>query len=243
MTLVQLNIFNEREIINPQPSNSYENFVKKFERKKTTDDCYTPPRVYDAVLQYVENYILNPAGDSIKNYKVLRPFKPGGDYLKENYDDKTCVIDNPPFSLYSKIVRNYLNMKVKFFIFAPALTLFVVNSECQYVITNRNIRYENGAIVRTSFATNLLPLNYKIILSGRLSGMIKEAQNFNNKKNALVMPAGYLSSAQLLKFVPGDGADIPLTGSEEFLTKVNKTKIFGSAMRLSDEDLKKIGGV
>lgn len=54
------------------------------------------------------------------------------------------------------------------------------------------------------------------------------------------MPAGYLSSAQLLKFVPGDGADIPLTGSEEFLTKVNKRKIFGSAMRLSEEDLKKI---
>ena len=73
--------------------------------------------------------------------------------------------------------------------------------------------------------------------------MIKETQNFNNKKNALVMPRGYLSSAQLLKYVPGDGADIPLTGSEEFLTKVNKTKIFGSAMRLSNEDLKKIGGV
>lgn len=243
MTLVQLNIFNEREIITPQSSNSYDNFVKKFERKKTTDDCYTPPRVYDAVLQYVENYILNPDGDSVKNYNVLRPFKPGGDYLKENYDYKTLVIDNPPFSLYSKIVRNYLNMKVKFFLFAPALTLFVVNSECQYVITNSNLRYENGAIVRTSFATNLLPLNFKIILSGRLSGMIKEAQNFNNKKNALVMPRGYLSSAQLLKFVPGDGADIRLTGSEEFLTKVNKRKIFGSAMRLSDEDLKKIGGV
>lgn len=243
MTLVQLNIFNEREIITPKSSNSYDNFVKKFERKKTTDDCYTPPRVYDAVLQYVENYILNPDGDSVKNYNVLRPFKPGGDYLKENYDDKTLVIDNPPFSLYSKIVRNYLNMKVKFFLFAPALTLFVVNSECQYVITNSNIRYENGAIVRTSFATNLLPLNFKIILSGALSGMIKEAQNFNKEKNTLVMPRGFLSSAQLLKFVPGDGADIPLTGSEDFLTKVNKTKIFGSAMRLSDEDLKKIGGV
>lgn len=186
MTLVQLNIFNEREIITPQSSNSYENFVKKFERKKTTDDCYTPPRVYDAVLQYVENYILNPTGDSVKNYNVLRPFKPAGDYLKENYDDKTLVIDNPPFSLYSKIVRNYLNMKVKFFLFAPALTLFVVNSECQYVITNSNIRYENGAIVRTSFATNLLPLNCKIFLSGRLSAMIKEAQNFKNKKKTLL---------------------------------------------------------
>lgn len=54
------------------------------------------------------------------------------------------------------------------------------------------------------------------------------------------MPRGYLSSAQLLKLVPGDGADIPLTGSQDFLTKVNKTKIFGSAMKLSEEDLKKL---
>ena len=40
--LIQLNIFNEREIIKPQPSKSllYEDFVKKFESKKTTDDCY-----------------------------------------------------------------------------------------------------------------------------------------------------------------------------------------------------------
>ena len=30
----------------------YEAFVGKFEPKKTTDDCYTPPEVYDAVLGY-----------------------------------------------------------------------------------------------------------------------------------------------------------------------------------------------
>lgn len=32
----------------------YERFVKKFSetRKKTTDDCYTPPEIYKAVFQW-----------------------------------------------------------------------------------------------------------------------------------------------------------------------------------------------
>ena len=28
----------------------YDGFVEKFKPKKTTDDCYTPPAVYDYVL-------------------------------------------------------------------------------------------------------------------------------------------------------------------------------------------------
>ena len=31
----------------------YDAFVEKFKPKKTTDDCYTPPLVYDAV--YIKN--------------------------------------------------------------------------------------------------------------------------------------------------------------------------------------------
>ena len=30
-----------------EKSNDYEGFVEKFKPKKTTDDCYTPPLVYD----------------------------------------------------------------------------------------------------------------------------------------------------------------------------------------------------
>ena len=30
--------------------NDYDGFVEKFKPKKTTDDCYTPPAVYDAVV-------------------------------------------------------------------------------------------------------------------------------------------------------------------------------------------------
>ena len=41
-------------------SKTYEEFLDKFEAKKTTDDCYTPKNIYDAVAEYVENrYGLN----------------------------------------------------------------------------------------------------------------------------------------------------------------------------------------
>lgn len=226
--LIQLNIINEREIITSQPSNSYE----KFERKKTTDDCYTPPAVYEAVKNFVNDYIYELSG-----CKILRPFKPGGDYLRENYDENTVVIDNPPFSIYSKIVKNYLSMNVKFFLFAPALTLFVVGSSAQYVLTASNITYDNGAKVRTSFCTNLLPNGVKLRFSPILKRAIIEAQNLrSNALKKLEMPENYASSAQLLKYVSGVG-DFVLKGSSDFLTKIGKRKILGAAMRLTAEDV------
>lgn len=33
----------------------YEEFVEKFKPKLTTDDCYTPAKVYDAVLSFVRD--------------------------------------------------------------------------------------------------------------------------------------------------------------------------------------------
>lgn len=39
---------------------TYEEFVEKFKPKLTTDDCYTPPIVYDAVADWVASeYNLN----------------------------------------------------------------------------------------------------------------------------------------------------------------------------------------
>lgn len=232
MKYFQLNIFNEREEITHKSTN-YADFVKKFEPKKTTDDCYTPEAVYDVVKDYVNNNIL-----PLEGLKVLRPFYPKGNYLTETYTPEAVVIDNPPFSIYSKIVKNFLRMNVKFFLFAPALTLFVLNTDCQYIITNCNITYENGAKVRTSFATNLLPEGVKICLSGVLSQAIKAAQKQNKKTlKKMQMPDGYFSSAQLLKFVPDFEHEYNLQGSNDFLTKNDGHQIFGSAMRMTAKDI------
>lgn len=92
--------------------NDYEGFVEKFKPKKTTDDCYTPPAVYDYVLQYVADHC------DIDGMTVVRPFYPGGDYESLVYPDNCVVIDNPPFSIVSQIVRFYLKRGIKFFLFA-----------------------------------------------------------------------------------------------------------------------------
>lgn len=58
---------------------AYEDFVEKFKPKKTTDDCYTPSLVYDAVRDWAcEKYGIDPAS-------IVRPFYPGGDYIRFAY--------------------------------------------------------------------------------------------------------------------------------------------------------------
>lgn len=90
-------------------SKTYEEFVDKFKPKLTTDDCYTPPLVYDAIKKWVcEQYGLDQA-------KVLRPFWPGEDYQKSEYPSGYTVIDNPPFSILSKIIEWFLERDIKFF--------------------------------------------------------------------------------------------------------------------------------
>ena len=97
---------------------NYEEFVEKFKPKKTTDDCYTPPLVYDAVAEWVaKEYGLNP-----ENF--VRPFYPGGDYEHYAYGDSAVVVDNPPFSMITKITQFYLSKNIPFFLFAPQLTFF-----------------------------------------------------------------------------------------------------------------------
>ena len=82
---------------NKEKFNDYGGFVEKFKPKKTTDDCYTPPAVYDAVLQYVrETYHI---ADDVP---IVRPFYPGGDYENYDYPEGCMVVDNPPFSIFAK---------------------------------------------------------------------------------------------------------------------------------------------
>ena len=129
----------------------YDGFVEKFKPKKTTDDCYTPPVVYEAVLGLVEDTY------GIDRATVVRPFYPGGDYEAVDYTGK-AVVDNPPFSILAKIIAFYLERDVPFFLFAPSLTAFgsvKTFARCNHIVTDCNITYENGAVVKTSFVTNL----------------------------------------------------------------------------------------
>lgn len=127
----------------------YDGFVDKFEPKKTTDDCYTPPAVYDMVL----NYVIQKC--NIRNRQIIRPFYPGYDYKLVDYPKDCLVVDNPPFSIVAEIVRFYISNGVEFFLFAPHLTLFSADLDCTRIVAGANIVYENGAVVKTSFLSNM----------------------------------------------------------------------------------------
>lgn len=132
-----------------EDSEEYDAFVDKFKEKKTSDECFTPPAVYDAVADWVaEEYGLD-------RENFVRPFYPGGDYQAYNYRKNCVVVDNPPFSIHRDIQRWYQEHGVKFFLFAPHLTsLTPVDGVCA-LIASADITYENGAVVNTDFITNL----------------------------------------------------------------------------------------
>lgn len=130
--------------------NDYDGFVEKFKPKKTTDDCYTPPAVYETIKDWVcSEYGIDPA-------KIVRPFYPGGDYESFDYSGGKVVVDNPPFSILSKICAFYRDRGIPFFLFAPSLTIFNSTSRngARMIVTNSAIEYANGAQVNTSFVTS-----------------------------------------------------------------------------------------
>ena len=172
----------------------YEQFVDKFKQKLTTDDCYTPPAVYDAVLNFVGSMT------DLKGKKVERPFVPGGDYEHYPYRPNSIVVDNPPFSLLAAICRFYCEKRIPFFLFAPALTAFTATDcDLTYIISDSDIEYENGAKVRTAFITNL-PSEYRIWCCPQLRDAINAAQPDEDKtKQGFVYPDNIVTAAILGK--------------------------------------------
>lgn len=128
---------------------TYEAFTEKFKAKKTTDDCYTPENVHEAVMAWVEQEY------GLDREDFLRPFWPGGDYRSADYPAGTVVVDNPPFSLRKQIVDFYMARGVRFFLYSPALTLLTRRQDVCHIATGVSVTYENGAEVPTSFVTNL----------------------------------------------------------------------------------------
>ena len=130
---------------------SYEQFVEKFKPKKTTDDCITPPLIYETVKEWAcAKYGIEPAN-------IVRPFWPGGDYEHFDYPQGCVVLDNPPFSILSKIFTFYLDRGIPFLLFAPALTAFSARNvvmRMNHILCDASIVYENGACVKTAFVTS-----------------------------------------------------------------------------------------
>ena len=128
----------------------YESFLAKFaDNPKTTDDCFTPKDVYEAVVKYVGTVI------DMSDKVVLRPFFPGGDYENAEYPENGVVIDNPPFSLFTKICAFYAARDIPFFLFGNGMTITRCLKYATAIIINGSITFENGASLPCNFASNL----------------------------------------------------------------------------------------
>lgn len=186
-------------------------FVDKFKPKKTTDDCYTPENIYTCVRDWaVKQYNLQGA-------EIVRPFFPGGDFEHYDYPKNCVVIDNPPFSILSNICRFYEEHGIRYFLFAPGLTLFSINSgKCNYLPIGIPIVYENGANISTSFVTNLG--EYKLEISPNLY----ERLSAENKKNLSELTA-----------------DIPNYVYPDFVVcaAINKLAKYGQPLRFSSDEM------
>lgn len=214
---------------------TYSAFIEKFKPKKTTDDCYTPPHVFEAVLGWViDRYGIDPE-------KVDRPFWPGGDFENFKYTEGGCVVDNPPFSILTPIIDFYNENNIKYFLFAPYLTNFSSGHKCCHVISPQAIIYENGAKVDTSFVTNL---DDRIIIGDvELFERLKKAEKETNEGKAppkyrypdnvlMASDVGYMVKHGVNFDVQGDGALFV----RKMDAQTNKGKsLFGGGFMVSDE--------
>lgn len=218
-------------------SKTYEEFVEKFKPNKTTDDCYTPPAVYDALADYVaDRYNLDRS-------TFCRPFYPGGDYEKFDYNNK-IVVDNPPFSFLSKILQFYTDHNIKFFLFAPHLTVLgtLGNKPGTIIATDIDIIYENGAKVDTDFVTNLEPCDIYIKSDPELFAVLFEAVDQSKQTKTLPKykyPANVVTTRDFGN-LSKNGVQLEIPRSEACVIrcidsqKEHKKVIFGSGLIVSD---------
>ena len=104
--------------------------------------------MYEAVLDWARKHL------DIGDRPVVRPFYPGGDFEHFDYPDNCVVIDNPPFSIFSKICNWYVKRGIPFLLFAPAMSS--IRKNLTYIGVSCTITYENGANVGTAFVTNMM---------------------------------------------------------------------------------------
>ena len=219
-------------------NDDYNEFLDKFIPAKTTDDCYTPDIVYDAVADWVaKEYGLNR-----RNFK--RPFYPGGDYQREKYAAKCVVVDNPPFSILAEIIKWYSDHEIKFFLFAPSLTLFSSSSSSCCFPCGVGITYENGAVVSTSFVTNLEDNRIRII--PELYNVVEEANNKNLESTKKTLPKykypDYVLTAAMCNYMCEHGQALTISKKDskhirylESQKEFGDKAIYGSGFLLSEK--------
>ncbi len=219
----------------------YQAFVDKFKPKRTTDDCYTPEAIYDAVRDWAcARYKIDPG-------TIVRPFYPGGDYQTADYPEGCTVLDNPPFSIFSKIVQWYEAHHIRFFLFAPGLTPFTalkLAPTITVLCVGVTVEYENGAKVNTSFVTNLEPPDIVARSAPELYAVLeqtvkREAKKKKKQVRKLAFPPEIITAAKL-SWLSSNGMTLTIRREQSLYIKKldlddsEKSGIFGGGLLLSE---------
>ena len=229
----------ERNDTSRQEGNdAYNEFLDKFENAKTTDDCYTPDNVFEVVRDWVANEY------KVNKETFFRPFRPNGNYQAEDYNGK-IVVDNPPFSILAEIIRWYTDREIKFFLFAPSLTI-ITATDCDttFITCGAQITYENGANVSTGFITNL-DKEYRLRTAPDLWEKIKEQNDINLKEKtkelpSYVYPDNVVCPAQIMK-IAHYGQDLKIKKKDcVIISGLDEQKeegkvLFGKGLLLSEK--------
>lgn len=219
----------------------YGEFTEKFKAKLTTDDCYTPVEVYEAVLGWLREKV------DLSGANIVRPFWPGGDYEAYDYKEDDVVVDNPPFSILVRILRFYQGRGIRFFLFGPQLTLFSSSSSSlTYIPCGCTVTYANGAKVNTGFISNLFG-DVLAMSAPDLRKRIKEAQEKAKVNGSVSLPRyeyppevlttsmlGYLSTHGVeFKVMRDEVSPVPLSAlaSQKAVGKA----IFGKGWLISEK--------
>ena len=221
-------------------ADDYQAFVDKFKPKLTTDDCYTPEAIYNAVRDWAcTRYGINPES-------IIRPFYPGGDYQSAEYPEGCVVLDNPPFSIFSQIVTWYEAHDIRFFLFAPALTTLGViprTSAVTVLCAGVTVEYANGAKIATSFVTNLESSDIAARSAPELYAVLdqtvkREAKKTKKQVRKLVYPPEVITAAKL-NWISCHGTSLAIRRDQSVYVKKldndsSKSGIFGGGLLLSE---------
>jgi hypothetical protein len=154
------------------------------------------------------------------------------------------VIDNPPFSIFAEIRRWYQERGIRYFLFAPHLTLFSSRVDDTAVIVNVTITYENGAKVNTAFVTNRLG-EVGVMTAPELARSIALADEQNRQERSITLPRytypnNVLTVSAIAPLAPHVSISIPRSRLA-FVRRLDaqrkhKKAIFGGGYLIPDED-------
>ena len=216
-------------------STEYDAFVEKFKPRNTSDDCFTPENVYRVALNWAANrYGFDPA-------KAVRPFWPGRDYTQAEYPDGCVVVDNPPFSIISQIVRWYNEHGILFFLFCPGLSALALAKDKRSATIHHGcqITYDNGAVVNSAFVTNLEP-DAVAISAPDLHDAIEEAEKANVSRmkrhvRRLRHPHAIATSSDMNYLAVHHTPHVIRKADAEFVRKLDcGVQLFGGAFLLNE---------